>query len=89
MNRHEQHKQKRLQNPEMVEGYREMTAEFRLIQAIDEIRIARYISEESSRIAIEPIRQPEFDLESLVAGITSQNLYKEVDFGGPIGHEVW
>ena len=27
---------------------------------------------------------PEFDLESLIAGITSENLYEEIDFGVPV-----
>jgi transcriptional regulator with XRE-family HTH domain len=47
MNRYEQRKQKRLMNPEIAEGYREMTAEFQLIQAIEQIRIARHISKEA------------------------------------------
>ena len=47
MNRYEQRKQKRLQNPEIAEGYREMAAELQLIQAIEEIRIARHISKET------------------------------------------
>ena len=47
MNRYEQRKQKRLMNPEIAEGYREMAAEFQLIQAIEEIRVARHISKEA------------------------------------------
>lgn len=47
MNRYEQRKQKRLMNPEIAEGYREMAAELQLIQAIEEIRIARHISKET------------------------------------------
>src|SRR5437762_11319318 len=47
MNRYEQRKQKRLTNPEIAEGYREMVAEFQLIQAIEEIRVARHISKEA------------------------------------------
>jgi antitoxin MazE len=45
--------------------------------------------EESGRIIIEPIRLPEFDLESLIAGITSENLHEEVYFGTPVGKELW
>lgn len=47
MNRYEQRKQKRLMNPEIAEGYREMAAELQLIQAIEEIRIARHMSKET------------------------------------------
>ena len=45
--------------------------------------------EESGRIIIEPIRQPDFDLESLIAEITSQNLHEEADFGMRVGKEAW
>ncbi len=45
--------------------------------------------EEDGRIIIELIRLPEFDLESLIAGITSDNLYEEIDFGAPVGREIW
>lgn len=44
--------------------------------------------EEGGRVIIEPIRQPEFDLESLVARITTQNLHGETNFGTPVGKEV-
>jgi transcriptional regulator with XRE-family HTH domain len=47
MNRYEQRKQKRLQNPEIAEGYREMAAELQLIQAIERIRVAQHISKEA------------------------------------------
>jgi antitoxin MazE len=46
------------------------------------------VREENGCIIIEPVQQPEFDVASLVAGITSQNLHKEADFGVPIGKEV-
>lgn len=45
--------------------------------------------EKGGRIIIEPIRRPEFDLELLTAEITSENLYEEVDFGAPVGREIW
>ena len=34
MDRHEQRKQEFLQDPEVAEGYREMAAEFKIVQAI-------------------------------------------------------
>lgn len=46
MNRYEQRKQKRLLNLEIAEGYREMATKFQLIQAINEIRVARHRSKE-------------------------------------------
>ncbi|WJR65576.1 AbrB/MazE/SpoVT family DNA-binding domain-containing protein [Neorhizobium sp. CSC1952] len=46
------------------------------------------VSEENGRIVIEPIRDAEFDLDKLIAGITPENLHEEVDFGGPVGKET-
>jgi transcriptional regulator with XRE-family HTH domain len=46
MNRHEQRKQKFLQDPEVAEGYLEMAAEFQLMQAIEQIRSKQHISKE-------------------------------------------
>jgi len=46
VDRHEQRKQKFLQDPEVVEGYREMAAEFQLLQAIEQIRSKQHISKE-------------------------------------------
>jgi antitoxin MazE len=57
-------------------------AHLRLNQVVD-------VREEAGRIIIEPVPQPEFDLESLVAEITDQNLHQEVDFGTPVGNEAW
>ena len=47
------------------------------------------VREESGRIVIEPIRRKEYDLTELVKGITSRNLHGEIDFGGPVGKEIW
>ena len=47
MNRYEQRRQKRLLNPEIAEGYREMASELHLLQAIEQIRVARHISKET------------------------------------------
>ncbi len=47
MNRFEQRKQKRLLNPEIAEGYREMASELQLLQAIEKIRVAQHISKEA------------------------------------------
>lgn len=46
------------------------------------------ISVEGGRIVIEPIRTNEYDLAQLLAGITSENLHTEVDFGVPVGKEL-
>jgi antitoxin MazE len=47
------------------------------------------VREESGRIVIEPIRQKNYDLDTLIQGITSKNLHRAVDSGAPQGKEVW
>lgn len=46
------------------------------------------VREEQGRIIIEPVRAPTFDLESLLAGVTDENLHAEIDFGSPAGNEI-
>jgi antitoxin MazE len=55
-------------------------ANLSLNQAVD-------VREEQGRIIVEPIRSPDYDLASLIAGITDENRHDEVDFGGPVGKE--
>jgi len=47
------------------------------------------IREEEGRIIIEPTKKPEFNLESLLSGITQANVHVESDFGKPVGNELW
>lgn len=47
------------------------------------------IREESGRIVIEPINQPAYSLDDLLSQITDENMHAEVDFGFPVGKEVW
>lgn len=46
------------------------------------------VREEGGRIVIEPVRQSEYQLEELLAGITPENIHDEVDFGAPVGKEA-
>jgi len=46
MNRYEQRRRKRLQNPEVAAGYREMAAELELMHAIDTVRKQLNMSQE-------------------------------------------
>ena len=45
------------------------------------------VREERGRIIIEPVREPAYDLDTLVAGITDENRHGEVDFGRAVGKE--
>nr|WP_280971434.1 AbrB/MazE/SpoVT family DNA-binding domain-containing protein [Cupriavidus gilardii]WDE72673.1 Programmed cell death antitoxin MazE [Cupriavidus gilardii] len=45
------------------------------------------VREEGGRIVIEPVQ--EYDLNALVAGITTANLHTEADFGTAVGKEAF
>jgi antitoxin MazE len=50
------------------------------------------IREEDGRIVIEairPARRRKYELASLLAGITPENLHEETDWGPPVGKEFW
>jgi antitoxin MazE len=47
------------------------------------------VREESGRIVIEPAQRKEYDLAELVKGITRGNRHDAIDFGEPVGKEVW
>lgn len=46
------------------------------------------IREEDGCIIIEPIHTNKYNLAQLLAGITSENLHNEIDFGAPVGKEL-
>jgi antitoxin MazE len=43
---------------------------------------------EYGRLTVRPLN-PKLTLESLVAAITAENRHKEIDWGKPVGNEVW
>lgn len=47
------------------------------------------VREEAGRIIIEPIQEPAYNLETLLAGITDENRHEAVDMGPPVGREAW
>jgi antitoxin MazE len=47
------------------------------------------VRDESGRIIIEPTRQKTYELADLLSGITAENQHQEIDFGPPVGKEVW
>jgi len=47
------------------------------------------VREENGRIIIEPIRAPSYDLASLLDAMTPETFPDDVDFGAPVGDEVW
>jgi antitoxin MazE len=47
------------------------------------------VREEGGRIVIEKIVPDQVTLEWLLEGITADNIHPEIDFGPPVGKEVW
>jgi antitoxin MazE len=47
------------------------------------------VSVEGGRIIIEPVAPARYDLEQLLDGMKPETFHEEIDFGGPVGQEVW
>ncbi|MFC0811003.1 AbrB/MazE/SpoVT family DNA-binding domain-containing protein [Paracoccus panacisoli] len=47
------------------------------------------LHEENGRLIIEAIRPETYDLEQLLAGITSDNRHEGVEFGAAVGREAF
>ncbi len=45
------------------------------------------VREERGQIIITPLKDVEFDLDTLLGGVTAENLHSEVSFGMPVGNE--
>ena len=58
------------------------TARLSLEQPVD-------VRAEDGRVVIEPVKRNEYDIEKLIKGITEENCHSPVDFGKPVGREVW
>ena len=44
---------------------------------------------EDGRLVIAPVTEAEYDLDVLLAKVTPESIHGEVDFGRPVGKEVW
>ncbi len=47
------------------------------------------LSMENGNLVVRPRRIPSLGLEELLAGITRANRHEGIDFGAPVGKEVW
>jgi len=47
------------------------------------------VREEDGRIVIEAVRQKKYELNALLKGISSKNQHRSIEFGAPVGKEVW
>ena len=55
------------------------------IEADSPVEIVR----EDNLIIIKPVRMKGFSLDSLLAGVTKDNIHSEVSTGKPAGKEIW
>lgn len=47
------------------------------------------IREENGVVVLTPTRYVKYDLDDLISGITEENKHDLVDWGEPVGKEVW
>ena len=47
------------------------------------------IRAEGGRIVIEPVRSPVYNLNELLDRMTPDTFHDDVDFGPPVGREIW
>lgn len=50
------------------------------------------LSSDNGRLVVTPRkrkRKPKYTIEEMLRGITPENLHGEIDFGPPVGREVW
>ena len=43
----------------------------------------------NGEIVVRPLRRRKFKLKDLLAKVTDENKHEEIDFGPPVGKEVW
>jgi antitoxin MazE len=54
-----------------------------------ELDAAVDVREEGGLIIIEPVRQPDYDLDQLIEGMTPENIHSEADFDEAVGKEAF
>jgi antitoxin MazE len=47
------------------------------------------ISIDEGRLILSPVKKPSYRLDELLAQISPESLHDEIDFGKPVGKEVW
>lgn len=57
-------------------------ADMRIDQLVD-------VREDRGRIVIEPVLAPVYDLDGLLDAMTPETFPEDIDFGAPVGKEVW
>ncbi len=44
---------------------------------------------ENGKVVFEAVSRKQYDIDRLIAAITPENIHAPVDFGKPVGREVW
>lgn len=47
------------------------------------------VREDGGRIVIDPVLAPIYDLDALIDQMTPDTFPEDIDFGAPVGNEVW
>lgn len=47
------------------------------------------VREERGRVVIEPVRAPSYNLDKLLDAMDPKTFPDEIDFGKPVGKEIW
>lgn len=42
-----------------------------------------------SKLIVAPLRRSKYTTEELIAGVTDENIHGEIDWGPPVGKEIW
>lgn len=58
----------------------------KLVGIVEGSEVELHVS--AGRLIVEPIR-PRYELKKLVGGITRKNRHREIDWGKPVGKEIW
>lgn len=53
------------------------------------VRLLKDLWEQAARTRDVPFRDVPSELDELLSQITPENVHGEIDFGGPVGREVW
>lgn len=47
------------------------------------------LSVKNGEVVVRPLRRAKHTLQSLLAKVTEENKHDEIDFGPPVGKEIW
>ena len=48
-----------------------------------------FLASEEGKIVVKPVKKRKLSLAQMLKGITKENRHAEIDWGGPVGREIW